>query len=347
MRVFLLVSAALALLLGMGLGSALARATPSAHADQPADCSGNADISIQALSPTVEPGRPLTLRVLGVSADACAPEYAGYAVSDNVIVVSAHERSCGDLCAAIVTPWNIDVTLPSLSAGRYTIQFALECGGEKHTCATAALIIPGIDTLTLTPTSTDTPTRTPTPTSTDTPTATATPTATLTPTSTPTPTATATATPTALPTRCAPASAADLCYGRIAVRAYIDRGCNGIYNSGDLPLPDTMITVRLSDGSTQQVMTDAHGEALIAGINLPAGATVAVTAASPPPPAWLSAVGAALAPCAGVTTRELSRSNFGVFGGAYVDFRYSIVPPKTLQLTPIVGAPILLITKRF
>ncbi|MFN8499307.1 MAG: hypothetical protein U0641_15770 [Anaerolineae bacterium] len=329
MRVFL-VSAALALLLGLGLGSALGSVTPSSQADGPPDCAGNTNVSIQALSPTVEAGKPLTLRVLGVSADACAPEYAGYAVSDNVIVVSAHERSCGELCAAIVTPWNLDVTLPPLSPGDYVVQFALECSGEKSTCASSLLSVPGIDTLTLTPTPTSTDTPTPTPTSTTTPTATATatPTSTPTPTNTPTPTATATPTPTALPTRCAPGSAADLCYGRIALRAFIDRACNGIFNSGDLPLPDTVVTVNLPDGSTQQVTTDAHGEALILGVNLPAGATVSVTAGPPPPPAWLAAVGAALAPCAGVTSRELSRSNFGAFGGAYVDFRYSIVPPK-------------------
>ncbi|MFN8482928.1 MAG: hypothetical protein U0768_07765 [Anaerolineae bacterium] len=328
MRVFIFVSAILSLLIGVGLGTMPAAGPRSAHADEPPNCHGNTDISIHLISPTVEPGHPVTLRVLGVSSDACTPEYTGYAVSGDVVVVSAHERSCSELCAAIVTPWNIDVSLPPLAPGSYTVQFAVECGGEKMTCASAPLSIPGADTLTATPLPPSADTATPSPTATLT--ATSTPTATPTPTATatPTPTVTATATPTAFPTRCVPASAADVCYGRIAVRAYIDRACNGILNSGDLPLPQTTITLRTPDGLTRLAATDARGEALLLGVNLPAGVTVAVMADPPPLPDWLAAVGGTLAPCAGVTSRALDRSAFGVFGGAYVDFRYRIVPPR-------------------
>ncbi|MFN8472102.1 MAG: hypothetical protein U0822_07930 [Anaerolineae bacterium] len=344
MKVFILVSAVLSLLVGVGFGLAASRSTALVFADEPPDCFGNTDISIQLLSATVRPGTPFTLRVLGTSADACTPQYAGYAVSDNVIVISASERSCSELCAAIVTPWDMDVTLPALSPGSYTVQFTLECGGDKSTCASSTVSIPGVDTLTSTPrpTSTDTPAETPTSTITETltatPTATPTATATATPTDTPSPTATPTVTPTATvaptvtptatPTRCVPASAADLCYGNVGIRVYIDRSCNGIYSSGDLPLPDTTITARLPDGSTLRTITDAQGDALLTGINLPAGSSLIVAADAPPPPEWVSAVGATLVPCAGVTSQQLSRSNFGVFGGAYVDFRYHIVQPK-------------------
>ncbi len=339
MKLLVFLSGLLSLLLGIILGAAFGLDTPQARADEPPACFGSSGVSIETLSPTVEAGAPLTLRVLGYAGTACTPQYLDYSVSDRTIVIAAHDTSCGVLCPQVVTPWSIDVALAPLGPGQYMVQFTTECQGDKSTCASTTLNIPGIDATTLTPAPTDTATSTatPTPTSTPTPTDTATATPPTTPTATPTPTATATPTattsptlmPTAIPTRCEAASPGDLCYGWISIRAYIDRSCNGIFSSGDLPLPNTHVVVRLPDGSTQGAVTDERGEAFINGLNLPAGATLTVTADSPPPPEWVSAIRATLAPCGGVTARQLNRGNFGVFGGAFVDFRYSLVPPKT------------------
>ena len=317
-------SAVLSLLLGVALGAALGPATP-VRADEPPACFGNMGVTIETLSPTASAGLPLTLRVVGVSSDACTPQYAGYAISGNTIVVSAYEPSCSGACAEIVTPWSMDVTLTPLSPGQYIVQFSAECLGDKSTCASAPLTVLAANTTTVTPIPSDTAI----PTETATPTATATATPTATPTSTPTVTVTPTVTPTAIPTRCEAASAGDLCYGWISIRAYISRNCSSTFTSSTLPLPNTRLTVHLPDGSTQQVVTDDRGEAYVGGINLPTGTTVTVTADSPPPPEWVSAIGATLAPCSGVTARQLNRSNFGVFGGAFVDFRYSLVPMIT------------------
>lgn len=175
------------------------------------------------------------------------------------------------------------------------------------------------------PTGTATATATTPPTATATPTSTATSTSTLTPTRTSTPTRTPTATQT--PFVCDPSNPAQVCAGAVVVRAYLDFGCDGFFNRGtDWPLAGTTITARLPDGSTRTAIVNENGDALLTGVNLAAGQPVVVSVdGGPTLPTWVQQAGYGLAPCgSSPTTRSLTRSEFGLFDVAYLDFRFGL-----------------------
>ncbi|MCW5848930.1 MAG: cupredoxin family copper-binding protein [Anaerolineae bacterium] len=186
--------------------------------------------------------------------------------------------------------------------------------------ATGTATAPPTATATLAPTSTATLPATGTPTATVTATAQPTRTATLAPTST------ATVRPTSTPITC---GSGNLCAGVVVVRAFIDFGCDGFFNRGtDYPLYGATVTATLPDGTRLVSIVDENGNAVISGINLAATDAIQVSIDSPPLPTWVQQASLGLAPCGtSPTTLTLQRSNFGLFGVAFTDFRFGLTQP--------------------
>jgi hypothetical protein len=118
---------------------------------------------------------------------------------------------------------------------------------------------------------------------------------------------------------------------------YIDFGCDGFFNRGtDWPLAGTTVIARLPDGSTRVAVVNENGDALLSGINLAAGQTVALsTDATPVLPTWVQQFGYGLRACPNIaTTRTLGRGDFGLFEVAYVDLRFGLTVSPGATPTP-------------
>ncbi len=159
-------------------------------------------------------------------------------------------------------------------------------------------------------------------------TATPTMTATAQPTRTATvqPTRTATVRPTGTPISC---GSGNLCGGIVVVRAFIDFGCDGFFNRGtDYPLYGATVTATLPDGTRLVSIVDENGNAVISGVNLAATDSIQVSIDSPPLPTWVQQASYGLAACGtSPMTVTLQRSNFGLFGVAFTDFRFGLTQP--------------------
>lgn len=125
---------------------------------------------------------------------------------------------------------------------------------------------------------------------------------------------------------CDPRNPQALCNGVVQLRAFIDLRCDSFFNAGtDTPLTGTEIAASLPDGSTRVLPVDAQGNAALAGITLPPGATVTLSVSQPNAPPWVAQQGLRLTSCtSGPTSFTLGRSNFSAFGVAFRDFRWDI-----------------------
>lgn len=201
-------------------------------------------------------------------------------------------------------------------------------GWVARTAQTITLACP---TATVAATETPAPTNTPLPTATPQPSSTPTPlpTATATPVP-PTPTATATSTRTPTPTAtrfvCDPRNPTQVCNGLVALRVFIDFGCDSFFNRGvDWPLAGATVKATLPDGSVRPIAIDNNGAGVLSGINLAPGQALLLEAETPlPAPAWINQFGYALAPCVGSPRMSLTRDQFSAFNVAYVDLRFNI-----------------------
>ena len=186
---------------------------------------------------------------------------------------------------------------------------------------TATAQATGTATAQATATATATATRQPTGTATVQPTGTAT----VQPTGTATvqPTGTATPRPTGTAVSC---GGGNLCAGVVVVRAFIDFGCDGFFNRGtDYPLYGSTVTATLPNGTRLVSVVDENGNAVLSGINLGVNDSIQVSIDSPPLPTWVQQASLGLAPCGSApTTVTLQRSNFGLFGVAFTDFRFGL-----------------------
>lgn len=125
---------------------------------------------------------------------------------------------------------------------------------------------------------------------------------------------------------CDPRNPQALCNGVVQLRAFIDLRCDTFFNAGtDTPLTGTEITASLPDGSARKLIVDAQGNAALAAITLPPGATVTLAVSAPNAPPWVAQQGSSLTSCSsGPTSFTLGRSNFSAFGVAFRDFRWDI-----------------------
>ena len=291
---------------------------------------GGAVVAFGAVTPTPTPGTPLPTQTflgqLGAFvqvADACS--YYPLTLCDGT-VIQMSERDPGLLQPFVGQYVVVDAQQAVCGASfAGTPLYGWVAQAARQPTLICPVVAPTPTIITSTPTSAATSTATST--TTHTPTSTATPTPTHTPTSTPT--TTHTPTPTATPFICDPRDPAQVCNGLVVVRAFIDYGCDSFFNRGvDWPLAGTMVTATLPDGTTRLAVVDYNGNAVLSGINLPAGQSVQVTADDPPPaPTWLTQAGYRLVPCAGSPHVTLTRANFSAFNVVYLDLRYNISGP--------------------
>jgi hypothetical protein len=126
-----------------------------------------------------------------------------------------------------------------------------------------------------------------------------------------------------------PCGGGNLCAGYVVIRAYIDFGCDGFFNRGtDYPLFGATVTATLPNGTTRTAVVNENGNAVITGVNLTPSDSIQVSIDAPPLPTWVQQFGYDLAACGNsLTTRTVMRSDFGVLGVTFVDFRFGLTQP--------------------